>query len=208
MLLLLAIAAVGYTQFTERQTKASDYSPQNLPPITRSATQQYRVTEITSANLFGDPRPKIEVVKDIPKTNLNLKLIGVLWASNQDMARVIIQSGNKKAGLYSIGDSIKGAGASVQEIRANEILINRNGATEKLLIKKKNSKDIITYESVGFSGDEAVPVAYDQVEDYQQPTQNIGRSNRRPVSPNGENRKIRKPNFSGLDRALQKMGEI
>ncbi len=197
--MLLSLASIGYQEYRDRQAKAADYAPQSLPPIANNRAPAYRVTDITSANLFGDPRPKVVQTQNVRTTNLNLKLIGVLWSNDQDMARVIIQSGNKKADLYGVGENIKGAGASVQEIRANEIFINRNGATEKLALEKKKGSDIISFQSVGYNNN-SVPAGY------QQP-QGISRSNK-PISPNGDNRKIRKPNFSGLDRALEKMGEI
>ncbi len=203
LVVLLVFASIGYAEYTYRLAKKANYAPQTLAPIANSKGPQYRVSDITSANLFGDPRPKEVVTKNIPKTTLNLKLVGVLWASDQELARVIIQSGNKKANLYGIGESIEGAGASVKEIHANEILISRNGATEKLpLVKKKGGEDIITYESVSFNDTEQA------ANRYQDRNNNIGRSTRKPISPNGQNRKIRKPNFSGLDRALEKMGEI
>lgn len=204
LFLLLVLASIGYSEYQSRQAKKAHYTPQKLAPIARSRGPQYRVTDITSANLFGDPRPKEVITKNIPKTTLNLKLIGVLWATDQDFARVIIQSGNKKASLYGIGENIEGAGASVKEIHANEILISRNGATEKLaLVKKKGSKDIISYETVSYSNNQQ-----QATQAYQGRNSNISRSTRKPISPNGENRKIRKPNFSGLDRALEKMSEI
>lgn len=204
-LLFLVIGLIGYSEYRNHQNKVADYAEQNLPPIASNRAPLYRASDITSANLFGDPRPKEVVVKNIPKTNLNLKLIGVLWATDQEFARVIIESGNK-AELYSVGENIKGAGASVKEIRSNEILISRNGATEKLpLIKKKGGNDIISFETVSY----ADGGNWDQGTNTFNEPANIGRSsNRKPVSPNGQNRKIRKPNFSGLDRALQKMGEI
>lgn len=203
LVLLLVIAFIGYAEYTNRLAKKADYAPQNLPPIAGATGPKYRVTDITSANLFGDPRPKEVVTKNIPKTTLNLKLVGVLWATDQQLARVIIQSGNKKANLYGIGENIEGAGASVKEIHSNEILLSRNGATEKLpLFKKKGGENIISYETASFNDTQQA------TNSYRERNSNISRSTRKPISPNGENRKIRKPNFSGLDRALEKMGEI
>lgn len=203
LVFLLVLASVGYAEYANQQVKKAEYAPQNLPPIATVSGPQYRVTDITSANLFGDPRPKEAITKNIPKTSLNLKLIGVLWATDQELARVVIQSGNKNAKLYAIGAKIDGAGASVKEIHANEILISRNGATEKLaLIKETGADDIISYENASFNDTEQA------ANSYRGRNSNISRSTRKPISPNGENRKIRKPNFSGLDRALEKMGEI
>lgn len=205
VLLLLSLVWLGYAEYSNRQNKRLEYAPQNIQPITRKTNAQYRVNDIVSANLFGDPKPKEEVVKNIPKTNLNLKLIGILWASDPNFARVIIQSGNKKANLYSVGEKIDGANASVKEVHSNEILISRNGATEKLgLVKKKGGENIITYENSS-----SLSYANASASDFpEEINTEISRSRTRPQSPNGQNRKIRKPNFSGLDRALKKMNEI
>jgi len=205
LLLILVLANIAYSEYLNNKHKQQHYAPQNLPPIASNAGPQYRVTDITSANLFGDPRPKEVITKDIPKTNLNLKLIGVLWSTDEQQARVIIESGNKKANLYGVGQNIQGSGASVKEIGVNEILISRNGATEKLpLVKQKGGDDIISFETASFNDDPGSTVTA-----YQEPSNNIRRSSSsKPISPNGKNRKIRKPNFSGLDRALKKLGEI
>lgn len=199
VLLILVVLRITYSEYLNSKQKSNDYALQTLAPIDRSARAQYRASDIISANLFGDPRPQ-EAIKNIPKTDLNLKLIGVLWASNQEMARVIIQTGKDKAKLYSIGDDIKGASASVKEIRSNEIFLNRNGATEKLTLeKKKSSADIISYTP---SNQTYTPVSAS----YSAPVSSV--STAKPISPNGKNRKIRKPNFSGLDRALKKMKQL
>ncbi len=206
-LFLLIAAGIAYSEYTNRNAKMADYAAQDLPPISNNSAPQYRVTEITSANLFGDPRPKQVINKNIPKTNLNLKLIGVLWASDQGMGRVIIQSGNKNANLYSIGDDIEGANASVKEINTNEILISRNGATEKLALVERKSA-VLSYANK--SDPSQAPANHTIPTIPPLPTTTAGgtSSNRKPISANGENRKIRKPNFSGLDRALKRMNEL
>jgi len=134
---------------------------------------------------------------------LNLTLQGILAASDSKLARAIITSGKKKAGLYSVGEDIKGVSASIKEIRANEVLLDRNGATESLKIKKlgKGGGPIISYHSDPPTAAPSVSAANLQSQVRQRPAT-------KPRSPNGEQRKIRKPNFSGLDRALKKMGEI
>jgi len=119
------------------------------------------------------------------------------------LARAIITSGNKKAGLYSIGEDIQGVGASVKEIRSDEVLLNRNGAVESLKIKKKSGggNSIISYND-SRPHINAPRASAASIQSQQQTGEFKNRSE------NGEPRKIRKPNFSGLDRALQKMGEI
>ena len=115
----------------------------------------------------------------------------------------------KETELYSVGESIKGAGASVKEIRGNEVLLNRNGATESLpLIKKTASgnRQIISFTQAEPQITEVSAASTSRASTANQALERI--QAKKPNSPNGKPRKIRKPNFSGLDRALKKMGEI
>ena len=128
-------------------------------------------------------------------------------ASDTKMARAIIRSGKSKSELYSIGEKIKGAGVSVEDIKFNEVLLNRNGAIESLSLNKNSSKlsaSIFTYTSQGSSGTAQNTYANPQVS-IENTTQ---RSTPKPRSENGQRRAIKQPNFSGLDRALKKMDEI
>ena len=220
--LLAVVGSTGWTMHTQAQIKARNYAPQDITAPVRIRHRGYQVNDIVAANLFGDPTPK-PVVQKAPETTLDLTLLGILWASDEAMARAIIQTGKKKSELYSVGEAIKGAGASIKEIRDGEVLLNRNGALESLpLIKKTDSgnRQIITYKNPQPAATDP-QVAYEEI----QATNNNSerRSARRPLAnnrsaerraaarnraPNGAPRKIRKPNFSGLDRALKKMGEL
>ena len=208
LLLLLAITSVAWQVRSQQKLKASNYAPQKIAPIRKNSKPSYQINNVVHANLFGDPNPKKPVQKNAPKTTLNLKLQGVLSASDETIARAIIASGSGASKLYSIGDKIKGSGVSIKEIRADEVLLNRNGAIESLpLVKSKVSSkgdnSIISYTkraSGSISNAKYSPPATQ--------ASTISRSTPRPRSANGEPRKIKKPNFSGLDRALEKMGEI
>ena len=196
LLLLALLISSGLTVRDQVKIKAKNYTPQPVKPINKSKRPKYRINDVVSANLFGDPSPK-KVVKNAPKTTLDLTLHGILSASDTSVARAIISSSkNKKAELYSVDEKIKGAGASIKEIRAQEVILNRNGSIESLPLKKKESKgnNIIFSTATTPTSNRAART-------------NSTNSNAvaRPISANGEPRKIRKPNFSGLDRALEKL---
>ncbi len=208
VLLVLSLASVVWHANGQSKLKEQNYAPQKIAPIQTKAKESYRVVDIVRANLFGDPSPAKVVQKNAPKTTLDLTLQGVLSATDENMARAIITSGKKKSQLYSIGETIKGAGVSIEEIRASEVLLNRSGAIESLpLVKGKGSSagdtSIITYSSGNAGGGQNTELASNA-----RASTGISRSTPRPRSANGERRKVKKPNFSGLDRALQKMGEI
>ena len=192
--LLIAFASVGWDIYQSRQIRAQNYAPQEIPPLARKRKETYQASTIVRANLFGDARPA-PVVKKAKKTTLDLKLEGVLWATDDAMARAIITSGKRKAELYSVGEAIKGTGASVEEIRDGEVLLNRNGALESLPLSKKFKSDssLISYASVE-PRKESFEATMVQSEPVSRPNQ-INRSSPKQTSPNGQPRKIRKPNF-------------
>lgn len=221
LVVLLVLFYIGWSSYTQAQIRNSNYQPQSLPPIAGKANKGYRVNDIVAANLFGNPAPK-PVPKEAPKTTLNLKLEGILSASDQNIARAIISAKNKAARLYAVGDRIQGANASIKEIRDLEVLLLRSGATESLpLLKSKSSgnRSIITFEDVPPADDgNAIPdSAANPSDDSQQfaaeeRSRQFSAANRstaqRSRGETGSNRKVRKPNLSSLDRTLRKQGEL
>jgi len=218
-LLLIFALASAYMDFQDqKKIKTENYSPQ---PVTQrnNTIKQYNIRDIISANLFGNPAIK-KPAKKAPKTTLDLTLQGILYTKESDVARAIVMVGRKKSGLYSVGEKIKGTNVSVKEIRDNEILLNRNGVTESLpLLKKTTSGDreIITfqnefdnnfdetYDDHG-SGEDFYPdeASLEEALEYEEEFENTTP----PSAGNTRARQIKKPNFSGLDRALEKLGEL
>jgi type II secretory pathway component PulC len=192
--LFISVSRIGWTGYSQAKIKNANYQAQDINPLVKSSKQLYKVNDIVSANLFGDPNPK-EVVEKAPKTTLDLTLQGILWATDSTQARAIIQSGVKSSELYSVGETIRGAGASVKEIRDGEVLLDRNGATESLPLLKETSGangPLITYSDTAAE----IQIA------------SSTRTLERNISDGTKPRKIRKRNFSGLDKALKKMGGI
>lgn len=207
LICLLIIASISWNVYSQSKRKSANYAPQTIAPIVQRTKQSYRVNDIVQANLFGNPNPA-PVKKVVTKTTLDLTLQGILSATDAQMARAIIRSGKKKSALYSVGEKIKGAGVSIEEIKFNEVLINRNGAIESLPLNTKSSKltdSLFTYSPQGSSG--TLSQSSSNANSYT-PASTTARSTPKQRSRNGERRAIKKPNFSGLDRALRKMDEI
>lgn len=210
---------VGMNIYSSTQTRAANYLPQNIKPITKVRKAPYQVGKIVGADLFGDPSPVV-VLKKAPKTTLDLTLQGILWASDDSigMDRAIIQTGKKKSNLYSVGEQIKGAGAKIKEIREGEVILDRNGAAESLPLLKaiaSGNRQIITYSNGGDDDFDAIAdslgnnqLASDR--DSKREARRAASRDSREKTPSATAtpRKVRKPNFSGLDRALKKLGEI
>lgn len=224
--LLWLLVHIGMTVRSSMQSRASNYSVQKIKPVNKSRKAPYQVGQILGADLFGDPSPAV-VVKEAPKTTLDLTLHGILSADDSSIARAIIQRGRQESVLYSIGETIKGAGAEIKEIRTAEVILDRNGAAESLpLLKETTSgnREIISYEdeddleflrnTIDSDHGSVDRRTYD---DHGSSSQRVSANDRvrrnaaaqrRARSQNAGTRGVRKPNFSGLDRALKKLGEI
>ncbi len=204
--LLLVLISIAWQIRSDIVAKERDYAPQKAQTIVARKGPSYRMSDIIGANLFGDPTPT-PVVKQAPKTTLDLKLQGLLWATQDGVARAIIQSGRGKTKLYSIGERIAGAGASVKEIRNNEVILDRNGASESLPLNKlAGGGDIISY--VDGSSAEISRASFSLPSSPQETSTSSFERGQSSSTPRANRpRKVRKPNFSGLDRALEKLGE-
>ena len=210
LLLAIIIFSMVWTTWNHVKLKRANYQPQTIAPIKTASRPTYQVKDIVTANLFGDPTPA-PVVKEAPKTTLDLTLVGVLWSSDNTVGRAIIMSGKKPSELYSLEEEIKGAGAKIEEIRDGEVILNRNGALESLPLKKiidSNSRIVVSYP-------EDLPDDFKEfIDDHSSIEPST--TNRRSASSNltergtsnNQNRRVRRPNFSGLDQALKKMGEL
>ncbi len=216
--LLITLILVVMDQWDQRSIKVKDYAAQNVTAFTANAQNRaIRSNIVTDGNLFGDSTPR--VVTAAPQTTLNLTLKGILSANSPTMARAIIQSGTDASKLYSVGDNIRGSGANVEEIKADEVLLNRSGAIESLKLKKagnRNGANIEFTSAIGNStDDQSALVAAAQLDQQRRASdfgnrdaQNSARSNRaarKSDSPNGPRRSIKRPTFSGLDKAIDQI---
>ncbi|GBE08825.1 putative type II secretion protein GspC [bacterium BMS3Bbin11] len=107
-------------------------------------TESNKILSLTAKNtktvakqyLFGrlllDTQPV--VLTQAPATKLNLKLIGVIAASEDGVSKVIIQIGNSNVDVYSVGDTLPKGNATIEKIEATQVLLRRNGKLESLAI--------------------------------------------------------------------------
>jgi len=107
----------------------------------RPATNQAQLEQVVAAHLFGDYQAKVKdkpvaqvVTTDAPKTNLNLKLTGLV-ASPKDPAKgaAVIQSNGVELG-YSIDEQIDGSPAVLKQVLEDRVLIDVNGRVETLML--------------------------------------------------------------------------
>lgn len=87
--------------------------------------------------LFGDYIPSsAQNSAEIPKTMLNLELIGILKASMPQNSQALIRVADNEEKLYFINDPLPG-GAVLIRVLDNAILLKRNGKIERLTLPKE-----------------------------------------------------------------------
>ncbi len=103
------------------------------PRQANGAQPMQLVSRITDAHLFGvyQSTASEPARTDAPETRLNLTLKGVLSATPATNASAIIATGkNGPEDIYSVGDKV--SSATVKEIHADRVILERNGRYETL----------------------------------------------------------------------------
>ncbi len=108
---------------------------------TNPESERADVNALISRHLFGEatavskPKPQQDS-SDAPETRLNLKLAGVILSDDPDMSRALIATSNGKQKAYAVEDEIDGSSASIHEIHAEHVVLERAGRYETLRLQK------------------------------------------------------------------------
>lgn len=101
-------------------------------PVTSEQTYQHAILE---AALFGQYVPvRVGAVK---QSNLDLKIVGILFAKDPHASQVVIRAVNGEERIYTVGDALPG-GAKITRIVAEGILILHDGQFERLSLDKND----------------------------------------------------------------------
>jgi type II secretory pathway component PulC len=93
----------------------------------------YKLQDISSWHLLGE-NPSLG---DLPETNLQLTLQGVLTVSQSGVASAIIAQQGQSGKVYSPGDALPG-GAMLAKVMADKVVIRNRGKLEVLpLVRAK-----------------------------------------------------------------------
>ncbi len=118
---------------------------QVTPSSSPSRSSEVSVDAVVSKHLFGDvdARPQ-EVVEERPveaaETRLPLKLRGIYASEDDQRANAIIEVGGGQQEVYFIGDKIEGgSGATLHQVFATKVILNRNGQLESLTLEQEES---------------------------------------------------------------------
>jgi general secretion pathway protein C len=99
------------------------------------ASSALRVSEITSAHLFGETHSTVNDA-NAPQTSVQLVLAGVLAVPDPKRGLAIIGPSAGSAKLYTVGSALPG-GVSLHSVYSDRVLLDRGGVIESLLLPRK-----------------------------------------------------------------------
>lgn len=97
----------------------------------QSANPKSSVSRLADLNLFGTSEITASDTRNAPKTQLNVRLLGVTASNVPERSAAIIEK-DRRQEVYVIGDKITGTQVSIEEIYADRVILNNNGALETL----------------------------------------------------------------------------
>ncbi|EGR0198147.1 MULTISPECIES: type II secretion system protein GspC [Vibrio] len=95
---------------------------------------------LQNANLFGKYTEQkaavVEqpIVKDAPKTRLNLTLVGAVASSDANTSLAVIANRGKQA-TYGLGEEIEGTRATLKAVLVDRVIIDNQGRDETLMMQ-------------------------------------------------------------------------
>ena len=134
--LALLVARIGWLVISPSSSVAT-YTQRPLPSPMRGAANSLGIavdrTTLVTSNPFQQGEQE-EIVQDAPETNLNLNLDGLRMSTEGGEAgNAIIRTPNGIGKNYSVGDEIL-AGVTLERILSDRVIINRDGASETLML--------------------------------------------------------------------------
>jgi len=141
-IVLLTKSAAGLTWFIF--TPRAEYKANVSQPVRPNQSQSSaRLNSVSRLHLFGRVQGKATTnTVNIAKTKLRLVLKGVFASSNPLQAFAIISESVKAKGrTYNVGERLP-SGAVLHEVRATEVILNRNGRLESLALPRKELNNI------------------------------------------------------------------
>jgi general secretion pathway protein C len=130
----LALLTFALAQWTWRLLTPPQSGAKQSAVATNDATGDYNLPSLLSANLFGQAAPSTSgrSLESIPLSSLNLILSGVMVMPAGSFALISADGGPEAP--FAVGQEVV-AGASLYQVYADRVLIQRRGVTESLLLK-------------------------------------------------------------------------
>jgi general secretion pathway protein C len=131
-LLILLVAGLGQQVWSAFNTLGYQAdTPRSNPTSANSNPVNYKVSDITSSQLFGQVAGQATSTANIPVTRLQLKLRGAFTSSQPSLASAIIEGPDGETRSYKVNSKLYGQ-AELQQVFADRVVLSRNGQLETL----------------------------------------------------------------------------
>lgn len=101
------------------------------------------IAQLKSLSVFGKPAPVVQAQATTPEnqavdSQLGLVLVGLVYSSEESLARAIITGGNT-TDVYAVGNPLPvGNGVTVAKIMEDRVIVNNNGQFESVWLYQDN----------------------------------------------------------------------
>jgi general secretion pathway protein C len=137
--LLTALAAAQLLWLLVPTPESARWRPAPATPVETASRGGPDVERVASASLFGHYEPEAPAASslaDAPDTRLNLKLLGIYAAEDDEKSsRALISGGSDDDRPYAVGDAVT-KGVTIKAIYADRVMLARAGQLEVLRMDK------------------------------------------------------------------------
>jgi general secretion pathway protein C len=154
---MIAVTALQGVRFWQIETSAGDAMSATDLSMAEAEARDVPDVNLASFALFGEAGkeiPKSEPdTENLPETNLRLFLRGVLAASGDFPGSALVEDDKRNTEAYLVGDELPG-NATLRSVRANRIIIERDGKLENLYFPEDEDTSGLSMASTQASEDE------------------------------------------------------
>jgi general secretion pathway protein C len=133
ILLVVMQIITDFTHYFEFERRVMSHRVPQSEGETKLNQQEDNVA--LSMPFFGDYVPKNINESDVKRSMLNLTIVGILLAAQEEESKVMIRTANGRDQTFKVGDMLPG-GVTIKRITADGVLVNRNGELESLTLPK------------------------------------------------------------------------
>lgn len=143
LVIALALLAARLVWVIASPTESvAKYTERPLPSPMRGTSDALAITADRSLLATTNPFSQGEadpVIENVPETSLNLKLIGLRMSTEGgEASNAMIRTPNGTAENFQVGDELL-AGVTLERILSDRVLINRDGASETLMLSGRSA---------------------------------------------------------------------
>lgn len=135
LVLGILIARLGWT-LVAGEASVARLEPRAMPTLVGGNTPDLIAdrTLLVRQNPFAAGETAAEVVPDVPETQLNLRLFGVITSEGSFGGSAQITTPDSQMSRYTVGEEVL-SGVTLERVLADRVILRRNGVSETLILE-------------------------------------------------------------------------